>query len=99
MRKKLLAVLILLSSVGCSSPQEKFSRKIDEAAAVPAATDIKAAKASYDSANKIVRWLEAHPEDSSPEVLDKAKKLRERRVAEGGKLVGDKISTVFGLGI
>ena len=65
--------------------------KLSQLAAMPAATDTAVARVLYDEASKFARWLEAHPEDSTPEMLAQARELRNRRAKETALLVGGTI--------
>ena len=85
----LLALVVGLMTTACgSSRQSQMSKKLNEMAAKPAATGVETGKALYDEASKMASWLEAHPEDSTPELLAKARDLRNRRAIETGKIVG-----------
>ena len=90
-----LTLAVALTAVGCANRQNKMAKKIDEMAAKPAASQIESAKALYDEARKTVSWLEAHPEDAGPGVLDKARDLRNRRFLEVGKVAGGAVLEGF----
>ncbi len=81
---------VALTAVGCgASRQEKMAQKVAALEKAPAATTIEGAKALYDGASKTLAWLEAHPEDSTPTILAKARALRNRRALEIGKTAGN----------
>src|SRR3989344_5849317 len=89
---RLAFTLLLLFCSACSSgDKQAMWNKLDQVATKPAATEPASAKAIYDEASKFVAWLEFHPEDSTPEMLEQARALRKRRMEEGGKLVGEKV--------
>ena len=104
-RNTLLLLTLLLLCSSCASRQDKMQDKLKAIAAKPAATEIASAKATYDEASKFVAWLEAHPEDGTPELLARARDLRNQRALEIGKVAGgavlggiQKILSGLGLG-
>jgi len=89
MKKTILLLLaFLLLCAGCSSRQSRMQNRLREMAAKPVAAELSSAKAMYDEASKFVGWLEAHPEDGTPELLVKARDLRNKRALEIGKVAG-----------
>ena len=87
----LMLLALLLFATGCSSRQGKMQDKLNEMATKPVATELSSAKAMYDEASKFVGWLEAHPEDGTPEMLSKARDLRNKRALEIGKIAGSSV--------
>jgi len=80
----LLALLLLL--VGCGN---KINSKLKELERKPAAADIKGAKALYDEARNLERWLE-QKEKPSPEQMARVRALSNQRMKEGLALVAEK---------
>lgn len=88
MRTILIFVLTFLF-IGCSEdPKKEMMWRLAEMEAKPAATDPAVAKLLYDEASKFVSWLEAHPEDGTPEMLTKSRALRNQRALEIGEVAG-----------
>lgn len=80
----LVVVLVAFLFLGCSDPKKDMRLQLDNMEAKPAATENATAKAMYDEISNFVAWLEAHPEESTPGMLARAKNLKLQRGMETG---------------
>ena len=91
MRTIIASVLFLLLCAGCGDSRREMREMLDQMAAKPAATETGNQKALYDEVSKLLAWIEAHPEDSTPEMIAQARALRDKRGLEIVEVVGGKV--------